>query len=389
MTKVRPNMILGQLSQQLDIVMLSSMNTSKPASIAFFVILIVLLVGACGPILPEQGSNETVTSVPTFTLIPPIITQTSPPEFVTVPATVMPIQPPPPILTPDAIQVERWQEYQTELAKVLLLHSAGSRQHALCEWDILGRTDQEVYVWAYCAGQGGQGGNSEFAVIYLALDGSIQEVSTVSQDVKESDLFPEDVRAKFELYRTSSFYGRARDLVDHRRHRDTHPEEPPVVVFSAMPLATVMPTQTLIPMITSDSVQVGRWRGYQAALAMELVSVRPAETVLWEWEILGRGELELYVWVVCVASGYEATHPAVIHLKADGSIQNVEVPLVGSASEADLNRMFPADVREKIVSYDPAGRLQEMFNHIKWRQAHPEEPPLIVRSTMPTLTPTP
>jgi hypothetical protein len=219
----------------LDVDMLSKMSGSRQLVIICSITLTVLLVGACGNLPSEKVDNATVTSVPSLTLVPPTVTLTAAPKVVSITdiPTALPTQQPPPILTPDAIQLKRWQEYQTELVKVLLLHSAGFQQHALCEWDILGCTEQEVYVWAYCAGPGGTGGNSEFAVIYLALDGSIQKVSTVSQDVNESDLFPEDVRAKFELYRTSSFYGRARDLIDHRRYRDTHPEELPLVVLSA------------------------------------------------------------------------------------------------------------------------------------------------------------
>lgn len=41
--------------------MLSSMNTSKPASIIFFVIPIVLLVGACGTLTPDTKNNSTPT----------------------------------------------------------------------------------------------------------------------------------------------------------------------------------------------------------------------------------------------------------------------------------------------------------------------------------------
>jgi hypothetical protein len=52
------------------------------------------------------------------------------------------------MITPDPVQVERWKEYQTELAKSLL--SFLPPEEVLCEWEILGRSDQKVYVWAVC-----------------------------------------------------------------------------------------------------------------------------------------------------------------------------------------------------------------------------------------------
>jgi hypothetical protein len=51
--------------------------------------------------------------------------------------TGMPTPAPPtiPIITPDAIQLERWKEYQTELAKSILPYDPSPI--VLCEWAIL------------------------------------------------------------------------------------------------------------------------------------------------------------------------------------------------------------------------------------------------------------
>jgi hypothetical protein len=266
-------MILSQLSLQLDVDMLSSMNTSKPASIVFSVILIVLLVGACGTIPPEQGSNETATNTRTLTPVPPTTTQTPTPEFVTVPATVMPTQPPPPILTPDTIQVERWKEYQTELAKVLFAFDPKREEYdperykdALCEWDILEQSGQEIYVWAECISADGLALRSNPAVIYRELDESIREVEVVRAEadprtqfaVYDLQLFPMSIQETLCLYYffgtvpqcssiTSNYVpnigpsARERVLVSHLEYRLTYPGEPPLIVLSAVLTATPTP----------------------------------------------------------------------------------------------------------------------------------------------------
>ena len=125
------------------------------------------------------------------------------------------------------------------------------------------------------------------------------------------------------------------------------------------PLPTPLPTEPIIPMITPDSIQVERWKEYEDALARTLLSFLPPEEVICEWEILGRSEQEVYVWAWCTSiissgtspiSGTEifssSSIPAVIHLRADGSVQSVEIPGAGSYYARDISRMFPLDVQE-------------------------------------------
>jgi hypothetical protein len=63
----------------------------------------------------------------------------------------------------------------------------------------------------------------------------------------------------------------------------------------------------------------------------------------------------------------------------------VEVPERGSPS--DIDRMFPKEVQMKFSLYTGnsifTGRLREMYNHLIYRETHPEEPPLIVLSATP------
>jgi len=252
--------------------MLSKMNLSKQLAIISSIILIAFLAVACGPIIPEQGRNATATNAPTFTAVSPTVTPTSTAEvmYVTDIPTQLPTPQPLPIFTPDAIQAERWQEYQTDLAKVLYSfdlehperYNPERSKDAICEWDILGQSGQELYVWAECMSADRLELHVNPAVIYLEPDESIGEVKVVRAGtdpnsqlaVYDLHLFPIDVQEKLCLY---YFYmtpqcsniipdyilssrlqpGDSR-LLSHLEYRLTHPEEPPLVVLSAASATT-------------------------------------------------------------------------------------------------------------------------------------------------------
>jgi len=246
--------------------------------------LIAVILAACAP--AQTGTADiqntaiaaawtdaflTQTAMPTATLPPPTVTPTA--TYVVFLATPPPTQAPISILTPNPIQVERWQEYQSELAKVLFSYSFPhiliyyDPEGALCEWDILGHSDREMYLWAHCKSADGLGGMSGPTLIYLKPDGSIREVkySNPEEDPHNSELlvydlhlFPIDIQEAFCLYYFFGFVPqckpiipdyqgndglppRARLLFDHLKYRRTHPEEPPLVVLSAMPMATPTP----------------------------------------------------------------------------------------------------------------------------------------------------
>jgi hypothetical protein len=253
--------------------MVSRINESRQISIVILVMLVMFLAGACGPILPEQGSNATATSAPTFTPVPPTVTR----EFVYVTdiPTPLPTPQPPSILTPDAIQVERWKDYQIELAKVLFAfdpdHPEGydpdAYKDAFCEWDILGQSGQELYLWADCNSANGLVLESNPAVIYIERDGSIRAVNVVRAKpdprtqfaVYDLHLFPMSVQEILCLYYffgtvpqcssiTSNYVpniglsARERVLISHLEYRrKDHTEEPPLVVLSATSAITPTP----------------------------------------------------------------------------------------------------------------------------------------------------
>lgn len=200
----------------------------------FLIVLLVFLV-ACGN---ERVAPPTETPIQTGVLATPIPTLTLIPatEF----STQLPPQPTIAFITPDPIQVERWKEYEVALAQGIL--PTFSSEPILCEWDILAQSSQEVYVWAVCASP--KVSDLRPVVIHLDVDGSVQGVE-IPKRGSSSDIdrmFPEEVQMKFSLYTGNSlFNGRLKEMLNHLSYRETHPEEPPLIVLSAMSTATSTP----------------------------------------------------------------------------------------------------------------------------------------------------
>ena len=248
--------------------------------------LLSLLLAACGNLL--AGGAPAVAPAPTETPVSPTATFTPPPtrrvepvetitptlEAVPIPATPLPTEPIPPVLTPDAYQVEHWQEYQTELAKALFVYnpefpqwSYGSdvSKDAICEWDILGWSDQEMYLWVACISANGLSLRTNPAVVYLELDDSIQKVNVPNVEVNHRDqtetydlqLFPIGIQEKLCLYYFYGFVPQCHEItpayipsfdlrregvfLSHLKYRKTHPEEPPLIVLSVLPTASLTP----------------------------------------------------------------------------------------------------------------------------------------------------
>jgi hypothetical protein len=117
---------------------------------------------------------------------------------------------------------------------------------------------------------------------------------------------------------------------------------------------------------------------YERALASELLGTTDA---ICEWEILGQGEREVYVWAECqinnLAIGTAHSVPAVVFLQNDGVIERVQIPGDGVQYEKDIRSMFPPELLERILlmSVD----TEAMWSHLQLRHKTPE-PPLIVLS---------
>ena len=195
-------------------------------------------------LLNVWACNPSVTT-PTATLIPASSTFTPAAIIPTSPAIPVPFTPSPPplriimpVLTPDPVQVERWKEYQTALAKTIL--SAVYPEDVLCEWDILGRSEsgREIYVWALCASVGPSGISSAASVpalIHVERNGAVHSVEIPGDGTLYAldivRMFPAEVRDKFDLYNS----GRAGEFEEHIEWRRTHPEIPPLNILSPTP----------------------------------------------------------------------------------------------------------------------------------------------------------
>ena len=129
-----------------------------------------------------------------------------------------------------------WKQYQTALAKSIL--RGPQSETILCEWDILGQTGQDVYVWAICGAQ--NSGDKGPAVVHLNTDGSIKFVEDPGNgsnaEANTQKMFPAGVRKKSDSYFALSYSGRAREMAIHLQYRLIHPDVPPLIVLAATPM---------------------------------------------------------------------------------------------------------------------------------------------------------
>jgi hypothetical protein len=341
----------------------------------YFCIVLVAFLISCGR---QTAILPTDTLVPTAlpTSIPTTVVPTSTPIPVTVTPSPLPTDPVFPVITPDSIQIQRWNEYEDALAKAFF--GSFEPEDVVCEWEILGRADQEVYVYAYCSGiySATPSAGSIPTVIHLRPDGSVQSAeipgagTDYGKDIRR--MFPLDIQERI-FSNLISFQG----MTDRIRWRRGHPDEPPLIILNSL---SAQPTPAVIPWITPDSIQVEKWMEYQSALAKSLLSYLPPEQVLCEWEILGRSGNEIYVWAACgemwdIRVGLEGLIR--IDVAEDGSVENaVPSGTGGIGVPSEIRKMFPLDVQERY--FNGLIHFQELADHLRWRLRHPQEPPLIV-----------
>ena len=250
----------------------------------YFYIILFASLAACG------RQNVVLPTVePTETALPPTsIPPTAPPTSTPIPATLvptpLPTEPVFPIITPDPVQIQRWNEYEDALA-MAFFKGYFRPEDVVCEWEILGQTDQKVYVYAYCSGiySATPSAGSIPTVIHLRPDGSVQSAEIpgagthYGKDIRR--MFPLDIQERI-FGHLISFQG----MTDRIRWRRGHPDEPPLIILNSL---STQPTPAVIPWITPDAIQVEKWMEYQTALA-EPLSYLPPEQMLCEWEFLGR-----------------------------------------------------------------------------------------------------
>lgn len=93
------------------------------------------------------------------------------------------------ISAPTQTSIPRWQEYERALSKAVV-----NTDDALCEWEILGTSGDEVYVWTLCKvtdpiGTAGSGP----VVIQLEEGGKIEKVILP----RDGNFYPKDIQVLF------------------------------------------------------------------------------------------------------------------------------------------------------------------------------------------------
>jgi hypothetical protein len=133
------------------------------------VLFMVLILSSCAPTsIPTSLPTPTEATVPTSTLTPVPLTS----------------------IATTIIKVDSWKEYENALALEILQTS-----DALCEWNILGQENQDVYVWAMCQITNLEIGSAASvpAVIHLGNNGSIEKV----QIPRDGTQYGIDIRKMF------------------------------------------------------------------------------------------------------------------------------------------------------------------------------------------------
>ena len=145
------------------------------------------------------------------------------------------------LLTPVPTLAPRWTQYQDALSKTILntAYPPESAGVGLCEWAVLGHSDQEVYVWALCqvASTALGTAGSVPAVIKLAPDGNIEGVvipgdgSDYGVDIRK--LFPAEVQERIDAINA---YFDPQTAMKHIDLRRADPTIPPLIVEAGTPL---------------------------------------------------------------------------------------------------------------------------------------------------------
>ena len=122
-------------------------------------------------------------------------------------------------------------EYEHALALEIL-----GTSDAICEWEILGQKNQEVYVWAVCQISDLNIGSAASlpAVIYLRINGNIEKVQVpgdgTQYGIEIRKMFPTELQDR--IFKQSVNNA---GMWSHIQLRQKHPEAP-LIVLSGVPL---------------------------------------------------------------------------------------------------------------------------------------------------------
>ncbi|MGB2964350.1 MAG: hypothetical protein WBB69_10235 [Anaerolineales bacterium] len=194
---------------------------------ALLVVLVLFCLSACA-----QATTEP----------PPSPTQTS---------ELFPSATPSPIPTQLPSIPERWREYEIALAQSMI--PSTSTEEVICEWEVLGESENELYVWAVCTTTFPYPqtddifpGVQNAAVIHLGEDGEALNVNTA----RDGTHFEVDVIVMLPASASKKVLSNTIDykrLEDHLLFRKDNPFEPPLYALDALDAAKPAHTPALTP----------------------------------------------------------------------------------------------------------------------------------------------
>ncbi|MBS3751671.1 MAG: hypothetical protein KGY39_09235 [Anaerolineales bacterium] len=141
---------------------------------------VLLFMAACGP--------ESTSPTATLSMVP--VTQSRTPA----PTAAAQSKPLSPTVEPTAPDGPPWKRVQCALASAFL-SPPGQKSRGICEWQNLGKSDAELYLWAMCQAAGEPEGPAVSAPAVIRLD---QSGRIVGVDIpRDGELYGPDVRELF------------------------------------------------------------------------------------------------------------------------------------------------------------------------------------------------
>jgi hypothetical protein len=126
--------------------------------------------------------------------------------------------------------IPRWMEYEKALSKAVV-----NTDDAFCEWEILGTSGDEVYVWTLCKvkepiGTAGSGP----VVIQLGDGGKIEKVTLP----RDGNFYPQDIQILFPKDIQNKIFHSAFNVEDAEKHIDERliNNGPPLIAIEETPL---------------------------------------------------------------------------------------------------------------------------------------------------------
>jgi hypothetical protein len=172
--------------------------------------------------------SESDDSIPAETSIPLIYALTP---------SAVPTSPLASTLSPEIDEVLRWKEYEDALGELLL--GFLPRGKYICEWEVLGRSEFERYLWAVCTGTVTIGELSSHypsaempVLVHTEMGGAIRSMeipgagTLYAEDIRR--MFPEYVQTR--IFKDQIDYSR---LSDHLILRRVDLNEPPLIAIDA------------------------------------------------------------------------------------------------------------------------------------------------------------